>query len=85
MVKFCAVYDCSNRSNREKTKSYYRIPQIVTKQGKEALKLSTERRRKWMNAIFNKHAEKIWMRNHVNFTIEFARITSTQVSFLDKM
>ena len=58
MVKFCAVYDCSNRSDREKTKSYYRIPQVVTKQGKEALKLSTERRGKWINAINRKDLDE---------------------------
>ena len=27
MVNFCAVLGCSNRSNREKDKGYYRIPQ----------------------------------------------------------
>ena len=33
MVNFCAVIGCGNRWNRDKGKSFYRLPSIITSQG----------------------------------------------------
>ncbi|XP_051966798.1 uncharacterized protein LOC127632308 [Xyrauchen texanus] len=50
MPMFCVVYSCSNRSNREKGKGFYRVPKIVTHKGEKCKKLTEQRRKKW---IFN--------------------------------
>ena len=54
MQSFCAVFNCSNRADREKNKSNYRFPSIVKNNGKEGLKLSKVRREKWLAQIFRK-------------------------------
>ena len=63
MVNFCAVYNCANRSGREKDKSFYRIPKVTLKQGPEGENLSRTRREKWLNAIsrtdIREHRQKI--------------------------
>ena len=51
---FCAVFNCSNRADREKNKSNYCFPSIVKNNGKEGLKLSKVRREKWLAQIFRK-------------------------------
>ena len=51
---FCAVFDCSNRADREKNKSNYRFPSIVKNNGKEGLTFSKERRKKSLVQIFRK-------------------------------
>ena len=43
MVNFCAVLDCSNRSNREKDKGYCRIPAIVSRSNPKKQGLNVER------------------------------------------
>ena len=40
MQNFRAVFNCSNRADREKNKSNYRFPSIVKNNGKEGLKPS---------------------------------------------
>ncbi len=50
MPMFCVVYGCSNRSNREKGKGFYRVPKIVTHKGEKCKKLTEQRHKKW---IFN--------------------------------
>ena len=54
MPSFCAVFNCSNRADREKDKSNYRFPSIVKNNGKEGLKLSKVRREKWLAKSFRK-------------------------------
>ena len=55
MPSFCAVFNCSNRADREKDKSNYRFPSIVKNNGKEGLKLSkVVRRQKWLAQTFRK-------------------------------
>ena len=44
MPGFCAVFNCSNRADREKDKSIHRFPSIVKNNGKKGLKLSKVRR-----------------------------------------
>ena len=51
MVKFCAVYGCSNRSNREKDRSYFRLPAIITRPNDEKQALSMERRATQLDRI----------------------------------
>ena len=51
MVNFCAVYGCSNRSNRETDRSYFRLPAIITRPNDEKQALSKERRATWLARI----------------------------------
>ena len=54
MVNFCAVFGCSNRSNREKNKGYYCIPAIVSRSSPKKQALSVERRATWLARIRRK-------------------------------
>ncbi len=47
MPVFCIVYGCSNRSNGENTRSFYRVRKCVHKGG-EIKKLTEKRRKKWL-------------------------------------
>ena len=51
MVNFSAVVGCENRSNREKEKGFYRLPNVITGQGKETEELSEKRWRIWLASI----------------------------------
>ena len=42
---------CTNKSGRDKGVGYYRVPKVVTNQGKMMEELTTERRRQWISAI----------------------------------
>ena len=44
MPSFCAVFNCSNRADREKGNSNYCFPSVVKNNGKEVLKFSKVRR-----------------------------------------
>ena len=57
-MNFCAVSDCSNRADKNKEKSFYRLPAIITHQGAETETLSTRRRREWLAAIRRKDIKK---------------------------
>ena len=50
-----AVFNGSNRADREKDKSNYHFPSIVKNNRKEGLKLSKVRREKWLAQIFRKY------------------------------
>ena len=54
MQNFRAVFNCSNRADREKNKSNYRFPSIVKNNDKEGLTLSKVRREKSLAQIFRK-------------------------------
>ena len=54
MVNFCALFGCSNRCNREKDKSFFRIPKILLHGDEEMRALSIERRREWVSMINQK-------------------------------
>ena len=54
MPSFCAVFNCSNRVDREKDMSNYHFPSIVKNNGKEALKLSKVKKQKWLAQIFRR-------------------------------
>ena len=56
MASLCAVFNCSNRADREEDKCNYRFPSIVKNNGKGGLELSKVRRReKWLAQIFRKN------------------------------
>ena len=42
MPSFCAVFNCWNRADREKDKSYYRFPSVIENNSEEGLKLLKE-------------------------------------------
>ena len=48
MVNYCRVLGCHNRSDRETDRQYYRLPEIITREGEKTQHLSTERRRLWL-------------------------------------
>ncbi|CAL8333513.1 unnamed protein product [Boreogadus saida] len=48
MPMFCAVYGCSNRSTREKDKSFFRVPKVVVHKGEKCKRLTEQRRQKWI-------------------------------------
>ena len=50
--KFLAVFNCSNRADREKGKSNYRFPSAAKKTGKERFKLSKVRNGKVVSSNF---------------------------------
>ena len=45
------MVDCTNKSGRDKGVGYYRVPKVVTNQGKMMEELTTERQRQWISAI----------------------------------
>ena len=51
MVNFCVTVGCSNRIGRDKSKSFFRLPKIITHQGEETKTLSEERRNTWLARI----------------------------------
>ena len=51
MVNVCAIVGCSNRSDREKDRSYFCLPKVTQKQDEEGRILSKRRRERWVNAI----------------------------------
>ena len=48
MVNYCRVLGCHNRSDRESGRQYYRLPEIITREGEKTQQLSSERRRLWL-------------------------------------
>ena len=51
MVNCCSVFGCSNRSDREKDRSFHRLPKIITHLDEQTKEYSTERRSKWLSNI----------------------------------
>jgi hypothetical protein len=51
MVNFCDVKGCSNRADKDKNKSFYRLPAIIKHQGSETESLSSRRQIEWLAAI----------------------------------
>ena len=54
MVNFCAIFNCTNRADREKEKSFFRVPKINEHISQEDKDLSTRRRNAWIAAIKRK-------------------------------
>ncbi|XP_060592044.1 uncharacterized protein LOC132746808 [Ruditapes philippinarum] len=51
MVIKCSIFGCVNRKDRENDLHYYRIPKVITRQGLECEKLSSDRQRVWLARI----------------------------------
>ena len=51
MVNFCACVGCSNRGDRNKEKSFYRLATLIIHQGEPTRALSEQRQRKSLSAI----------------------------------
>ena len=51
MVNCCTVFGSSNRSDREKDRSFHRLPKIITHLDEQTKEYSTERRSKWLSNI----------------------------------
>ena len=48
---FCCVVGCSNRSEKCSSKSFYRIPTVVSHHDNETQELSSERHSAWFSSI----------------------------------
>ncbi len=48
MPVFCVVYECSNQSNRENTRRFYRVRTCVVHKAGKVKKLTEKRREKWL-------------------------------------
>ncbi len=48
MPVYCVVYECSNRSNLENTRRFYRVRTCVVHKGGKVKKLTEKRRKKWL-------------------------------------
>ena len=57
IVNFCAVFGCSNRSNREKDRSYYLLQALITRSNEKKQASSRKRRATWLARI--RRSEKI--------------------------
>lgn len=51
MGKFCCVVGCGKRSERDKDVSFFKVPSIISHQGKQTLEISKKRREKWLANI----------------------------------
>ena len=47
----CAIVGCGNRSGRDKTKRFYRLPSVITHQGDQTQELSKRRQAAWLSQI----------------------------------
>ena len=48
---FWVVVDCSSKSGKHKGLGFFRIPKIITNQGKESEELTTRKRNEWISAV----------------------------------
>ncbi len=48
MLVFCIVYECSNRSNRENARCFYRVRKCVVHKRGKVKKLTEKCRKKWL-------------------------------------
>ena len=51
MVNCCSVFGCSNRSDREKDRSFHRLLKLITHLDEQMKEHSAERRSKWLSNI----------------------------------
>ena len=51
MVHFCAVFACSNRSNREKNRRFFRLPAVKSNVNVNKKQLQLERQKEWLRRI----------------------------------
>ena len=51
MGKFCCVFGCGKRSERDKNVRFFGVPKVITHQGEKTRQISFERREKWLANI----------------------------------
>lgn len=51
MPDTCSVFECSNRSNRDAGKRFFRIPKEIQHKGKKCEEISKRRRQKWLRNL----------------------------------
>ena len=51
MVNFCAVFGCSNRSNRNNDNRFFRIPTVKSNVGHNLKLLQKQRQSEWVKRI----------------------------------
>ena len=51
MSRFCCVFKCSNRSDRDRHLSLFKIPSVITHQGVLTEEISKKRRDQWIANI----------------------------------
>ncbi|XP_029957071.1 uncharacterized protein LOC115395600 [Salarias fasciatus] len=51
MVNFCAIVGCATRADRDVSRSFFRIPALVTHQGEQTREVSQRRRDGWLKRI----------------------------------
>ncbi len=54
----CAMIGCGNRSQRDKAKSYYRLPSVISLQGSKTYDLSKKRQEEWLARIKRQDLKK---------------------------
>ncbi len=54
----CAMVGCGNRSQRDKEKSYYRLPSVISTQGSKTFDLSKKRQAEWLAKIKREDIKK---------------------------
>ena len=54
MVNTCCVVGCANRHGRDEVCSFFKLPKVITHQGKKARELSERRRTEWLAKINRK-------------------------------
>ena len=47
----CAIVGCGNQSNRDKGKSFFRLPSVISHQGSQTQELSKRRQDAWLAKI----------------------------------
>lgn len=62
MPRFCAVYGCTNRSNRETDRKFFGFPGIRDRRGRELVE-GKQRRMLWLNAINREDLTEEKLRN----------------------
>ena len=51
MVNFCAAIGCGNRGNRDRSKSFFRLPSVILHQGQRTYELSKKRQEVWLSRL----------------------------------
>lgn len=64
MVRLCAVVECSNRSNRDVDRRYFRFPSLRDKRGRP-VEGAEERRRLWIQSLHREDFPETKIQNAV--------------------
>ncbi|GFS13209.1 hypothetical protein ElyMa_001391600 [Elysia marginata] len=51
MPNICCIVRCSNNRDKEKSSGYFRVPSVITNQGRATEELAKKKRAVWVKAI----------------------------------